>query len=422
VDRTARDAPAAAGDAVASGGLNKEEMRDALPRQESLLRELLDANERTLSARLSATGLAEISRSALLVLGAMSMNEAGARELLLKLGIGSQAASESLETLILHDYLEFRDDADERRGSVVAVTEQGQAMLHAAQSCVLAVRWADFPFRPGDVVICTMPKSGTTWMQMICALLIFQIPEFPAPLREMSPWMDDLGATRDETFGQLAAQEHRRFIKTHVPLNDIPADPRVTYIVVGRHPLDVAVSQHHQNKVLLPGSASGPSGNPGPVHERQRRWLLQRIALMGTSPKGHPSYFDHMLRYLAAAWARRDEPNVVLVHYEDLSADLSGEMRRIAARLDITVPEVKWPGLVEAATFKQMRANADRIQPLRDGMNRTGRDHAAFFRRGTSGDGRALLTDLELADYYARAAQLAPPDLLAWLHHNQGDE
>jgi hypothetical protein len=125
-----------------------------------------------------------------------------------------------------------------------------------------------------------------------------------------------------------------------------------------------------------------------------------------------------MLTYLAAAWARRNEPNVVLVHYEDLSADLSGEMRRLAARLDITVPEAKWPSLVHAATFRQMRATADRIQPLRDIVDGASQDSAAFFRRGTPGDGRALLSEGELADYYARAAQLAPPDLLAWLHHH----
>ena len=35
-------------------------------------------------------------------------------------------------------------------------------------------RWSGFPFRDGDIVISTRSKSGTTWMQMICALLIFQ--------------------------------------------------------------------------------------------------------------------------------------------------------------------------------------------------------------------------------------------------------
>jgi hypothetical protein len=44
------------------------------------------------------------------------------------------------------------------------------------------------------------------------------------------------------------------------------------------------------------------------------------------------------------------------------------------------------------------------------------KSNAAFFRRGTSGAGRETLSDEELASYYARAARLAPLDMLAWLH------
>ena len=37
-------------------------------------------------------------------------------------------------------------------------------------------RWDGFALRPGDIVISTPPKCGTTWTQMICALLILQEP------------------------------------------------------------------------------------------------------------------------------------------------------------------------------------------------------------------------------------------------------
>jgi len=45
------------------------------------------------------------------------------------------------------------------------------------------------------------------------------------------------------------------------------------------------------------------------------------------------------------------------------------------------------------------------------------KDEAAFFRRGYSGAGREALSSAEVERYHARAAELAPPDLLAWLHH-----
>ena len=110
---------------------------------------------------------------------------------------------------------------------------------------------------------------------------------------------------------------------------------------------------------------------------------------------------------------RRDEPNVLLVHYDDLFADLEGEVRHLAESLRIAVAEQRWPELVSAATFEHMKARADATVPDTAGVIK---DSAAFFRRGASGAGREPLTDDELARYEARTAGLAPPDLLAWLH------
>ena len=33
--------------------------------------------------------------------------------------------------------------------------------------------WTGFPFRDDDVVISPPAKCGTSWMQMLCALLVF---------------------------------------------------------------------------------------------------------------------------------------------------------------------------------------------------------------------------------------------------------
>jgi aryl sulfotransferase len=50
-------------------------------------------------------------------------------------------------------------------------------------------RWDGFPFRDGDVVISTPPKSGTVWTRMICALLVFGTPDFDGDLDALSPWL-----------------------------------------------------------------------------------------------------------------------------------------------------------------------------------------------------------------------------------------
>jgi aryl sulfotransferase len=292
-------------------------------------------------------------------------------------------------------------------------------------------RWIGFPFRDGDIVISARSKTGTTWVQMICALLIFQTPRLPAPLAELSPWLDHLIVPREQVYAQLAAQGHRRFIKTHTPLDGLPFDPRVTYIVTARHPLDMAVSLYHQGENLdrervrrLTGQPqpAGPTGPPGPAQPAEptgpprprtppRDWLLRWIA-GDDDPRDYLDSLPGVMWHLADAWARRGEPNVLLVHYGDLSADLAGQMRRLAGRLAITVPDDGWPALVSAATFDSMKGRADTLVPTAGIF----KSNAAFFRRGTSGAGREILTDEEIASYYARAAQLAPADMLTWLH------
>lgn len=284
-----------------------------------------------------------------------------------------------------------------------------------------SARWLDFRYRTGDIVISARSKSGTTWMQMICALLILQTPELPAPLGQLSPWLDWLVLPREDVFSLLDVQQHRRFVKTHTPLDGVPLNPGATYVVVARHPLDAAVSLYHQGDNLdrcrirqLTG-APEPT-QPSPSRPPVREWLLSWID-RGANPGEELDSLPGVIWHLSDAWVRRGAANVVLVHYDDLLADLEGEMRRLAARLQITVSDHLWPDLVAAARFKAMRDRAGRLAPDPGGVLK---DSSAFYRRGRSGAARELLTDRQLDHYLARAAELAPPDLLAWLHRDVG--
>jgi aryl sulfotransferase len=282
-----------------------------------------------------------------------------------------------------------------------------------------SARWLGFPFRTGDIVISTRSKSGTTWMQMICALLVFRTPEPPAPLSTLSPWLDWLIVPRAEVYDRLGAQPHRRFIKTHTPLDGVPIDDRATYIVVARHPLDMAVSLYHQSANLDRTRMRELTGTPEPVTAAASRarpslhdWLHAWIE-GDDDPADELDSLPGVMWHLSDAWARRHEHNVLLVHYDDLSADLDGEMRRIAGRLGFDIPEQIWPELVDAAGFNRMRARAQHLAPDPAGILK---DAGAFFRRGSSGSGRETLTDAGFARYLERAAGLAPADMLAWLH------
>ncbi len=291
-----------------------------------------------------------------------------------------------------------------------------------------SARWHGFPLRPGDIVISTPAKCGTTWTQMICALLVFGTADLPGPLDLLSPWLDMLTRERDDVFAALAAQTHRRFIKSHTPYDGLPHDDDVTYICVGRDPRDVAISWDNHVAItdldaLLGARAAAvglddlfelvPEGPPARAETaigRFWQWVDDSTDTAASSA----SSLAGLLHHLETFWSVRDRPNVVLLHYDDLKADLEGEMRRLADRLAVTIDEARWPELVEAATFERMRARADHVAP--DTSHAIWHDTKEFFHRGSSGQWRALLDGDDLRRYRARVAELADPGVARWLH------
>ena len=289
-----------------------------------------------------------------------------------------------------------------------------------------SARWEGFEFRPGDIVISTPPKCGTTWMQMMCALLIFGGADFPGRLADISPWMEIQTESRDAVFAALAAQRHRRFIKTHTPLDGIPFDDSVTYVAVGRDPRDVAVSwaNHFDNMNLdrvftaraeavglddLADLALPALPPPDPVGQF---WFWMED---DTAPTDTITGLALTLHHLDTFWQARERPNVALFHYADLSADLEGQMRRLAEVLGIPVPEDRWSELVEAAGFARMKERAADLAPeVRvDGF---WKDTASFFHRGGSGQWAELVGPGDEDRYRRRVEALVGPDLAAWVH------
>ena len=54
----------------------------------------------------------------------------------------------------------------------------------------------------------------------------------------------------------------------------------------------------------------------------------------------------------------------MLVHFADLKHDLLGEIRRIAAFLDIPIDDAAFPAIVEHSSFDYMKRSAAKSVPL----------------------------------------------------------
>lgn len=286
-------------------------------------------------------------------------------------------------------------------------------------------RWNDFERRAGDIVVCTSYKAGTTWTQMICALLVHKTPILPRPLAELSPWLDMNLAGIDAINANYGGQDHRRVIKTHTPLDGLPYDPDVTYIVCGRDPRDVFMSmQNHLDNHDMAQSAKilkargldlqAPAPMPTDVNERFRIWITQ--ASFDWEQDGAP-YWSHF-RHAETFWRFRNLPNIHFTHYADLKADLEGEMRRIANVLDETITGSLWPELVEAATFASMKANADHTAPDTD--HGTWKSNSRFFNKGTNEQWRGVLSEENLELYDRVKRERYDDDLVDWIERGGG--
>jgi len=267
-----------------------------------------------------------------------------------------------------------------------------------------STRWRGFTPRAGDIMVCTSYKAGTTWTQMICALLIHQKPELPGKMGEFAPWLDMKLESAAAVIGRLEAQDHRRMIKTHTPLDGLPYYPEASYVFCGRDPRDVFMSmQSHMANMnweriaeLLIAQGedfSPPPPPPDDYNVRFAAWIS--MGANDWEQDGFP-FWSHV-RHCETFWRFRHLPNIHFLHYADLKADLEGQMRRLAGLLNITVPEEKWPELVEAATFTSMKANADQTAP--DTHSATWKSNSAFFAKGQNAQWRGVLSDEMLAEY-----------------------
>ena len=272
--------------------------------------------------------------------------------------------------------------------------------------------WNDFRFRDDDIIISTYAKSGTTWVQQIVAQLLFAGAE-DLPVAEMSPWLDLRIPPKEEKLPAIEAQTHRRFLKTHLPVDALVYSPVAKYIYIGRDGRDVVWSFHNHhiraNELYYqaindtPGLVGPPIGPP-PASVRQ--YFLEWL-----DGDGYPwwSFWDHTKSW----WKIRRLPNMLVMHFTELGSDLPGQIRRIASFLGIHVDESHWDAIVEHCGFDYMRRHAAKSVPLGgifwDGGAQT------FIHKGTNRRWRDTLTAEDCARYERMAVEQLGKPCAQWL-------
>jgi aryl sulfotransferase len=114
-----------------------------------------------------------------------------------------------------------------------------------------------------------------------------------------------------------------------------------------------------------------------------------------------------------AWWDARHLPNVLLVHFNNLKADLPAQMRKIAAFLDVRIDEARWPAIVEHCTFNYMRKTALAQSPVLNFMFREGAN--TFFHKGTNGRWREVLSAADVERYEETVRAHFTPSCAHWV-------
>ena len=272
--------------------------------------------------------------------------------------------------------------------------------------------WNDFQFRDDDIFVATYGKSGTTWVQQIISQLLFDGEE-GIETAEMSPWVDLRVPPKEVKLPALEAQTHRRFLKTHLPVDALVFSEKAKYVYIGRDGRDVVWSMynHHANANQAWYDALNETpGLVGPPIDRPNESIVEYFAEW-LEQDGYPWYpFWENIR---SWWAIRDLPNVHLMHFVNLKDDMPGEMRKLAAFLDIPINEEKWDDIVEHCTFDYMKAHATKSVPLGgafwDGGAQT------FIHKGTNGRWRDVLSTEIVSAYEQRAKTELGEECADWL-------
>jgi Ca2+-binding EF-hand superfamily protein len=224
----------------------------------------------------------------------------------------------------------------ERENPALKLMSEGRSRLMTKEGMQKAL---SFIPRSNDVIVATPMKCGTTWIQQIMHQLRSGGDMTFTDIDEVVPWIElayDVGQDLDA--------EHKyqpRCFKTHAGYDVCPKGGK--YIVVYREPCASLYSAF--------SFFEGQHFQPGEI-------TLDEFVKYMISPneKMHQNYFQHLLSW----WPKRNDPNVLVLLYEDMLDDLESAVKAVASFMGIEV-EASITNAVRMSTFDFMKQSRDKF-------------------------------------------------------------
>jgi hypothetical protein len=206
----------------------------------------------------------------------------------------------------------------------------------------IAASIASWQPRASDVVISPFAKCGTTWLQQTFHTLRTRGDMDFDDISRVVPWIETSRALDIDL--EAPQRAGPRGFKSHLPYDRLPGGARA--VVSLRDPKDALVSFYRfmEGWFLEPGAVS--------IAEFAAVW----IARAG----GDGGYWHHLTSW----WEQRDNPDVLLLSYEHMTADPALHVRKLAAFCGIALDEPLLVLTLERSSLTFMLRHKDKFDDL----------------------------------------------------------
>ncbi|CAE6089170.1 unnamed protein product [Arabidopsis arenosa] len=242
-----------------------------------------------------------------------------------------------------------------------------------------------FQSLPNDVVLATIPKSGTTWLKALAFTILNRHRFDPVSLSSDHPLLTSnphdlvpffeykLYANGDVP--NLSSLASPRTFATHIPfgsLMDSIEKPGVKVVYLCRNPFDTFISSWHYINNIKSESVS-------PV------LLDEAFDLYCRGVIGFGPFWEHMLGYWRESLKRPEK--VLFLKYEDLKEDIETNLKKLSSFLGLPfTEEEERKGVVKAIADLCSFENLKKLEVNKSNKSIKNFENRFLFRKGEVSD------------------------------------